>query len=50
MYDNKFGMFETPGFSVDFPVCIRETGRNPLSGLRSLMILMPSMHDFLSGH
>ena len=31
MYNNKFGMVETPGFSVTFPVCIRETGRNPQS-------------------
>ena len=30
MYNNKFGMFETPGFSEDFPVHIMEM-RNPLS-------------------
>ena len=24
MYNNKFGMFETPGFSEDFPVHIKE--------------------------
>ena len=24
MYNNKFGMFDTPGFSEDFPVYIKE--------------------------
>ena len=28
MYNNKFGMFDTPGFSEDFPVHIKEM-RNP---------------------
>ena len=30
MYNNKFGMFELPGFSEDFPVYVQEMGRNPI--------------------
>ena len=29
MYNNKFGMFETPGFSEDLPVYVKEMERNP---------------------